>query len=78
MISEPKRNLVVRKQMLEDLIASIREGAAVLRGERKPSRRFVFNCSEARRPSGPAARAVEHHCERTEIGDQSDPPDVTP
>ena len=36
----------MKKQMFEDLIGGIREGAAILRGERKPSRRFAFGSSE--------------------------------
>lgn len=31
----------MKKQMFEELLGSVREGGAFLRGERKPSRRIV-------------------------------------
>jgi putative transcriptional regulator len=36
------------KKMFEELLGSVREGGAILRGERKPSRRFVVEASGVR------------------------------
>jgi putative transcriptional regulator len=33
----------VKKEMFEELLDSVREGGAILRGEKKPSRRTVFH-----------------------------------
>ena len=32
----------MKKEMFEELLSSVREGGAILRGEKKPSRRMVF------------------------------------
>ncbi len=38
----------MKKENFDKLVASLREGAAVLRGEKKPSRRFVVEKQEVR------------------------------
>ena len=38
----------MRKEMFEELLDSVREGGAILRGDRKPSRRMVFPPSGVR------------------------------
>ena len=38
----------MRRQMFEELLGSVREGGAILRGEKKPSRRFVIGASGVR------------------------------
>lgn len=36
------------KTMFQELLGSVREGGAILRGERKPSRRFVVEAPQVR------------------------------
>ena len=43
----------MKKELFEELLASVREGGAIMRGERKPSR--VFSVEE------PDARAIREH-----------------
>jgi putative transcriptional regulator len=38
----------VKKQMFEELLGSVREGGAILRGERKPSRHIAIPASGVR------------------------------
>jgi putative transcriptional regulator len=38
----------VKKQMFQDLLGSVREAGAILRGEKKPSRRSVVRSSSVR------------------------------
>ena len=38
----------MKKQMFEELLGSVREGGAFLRGERKPSRRIVIRSTGVR------------------------------
>jgi putative transcriptional regulator len=38
----------MRKQMFDELLGSVREGGAILRGEKKPSRRVVIGASGVR------------------------------
>jgi putative transcriptional regulator len=38
----------VKKQMFEELLGSVREAGAILRGNRKPSRRCVIQASSVR------------------------------
>jgi putative transcriptional regulator len=38
----------MKAKMFEELLESVREGGAILRGERKPSRRFEFRSSAIR------------------------------
>ena len=38
----------MKKQMFEELLASVREAGAIRRGQRKPSRRFVIGSSGVR------------------------------
>lgn len=38
----------MKKQMFEELLGSVREGGAILRGERKPARRTVIPASSVR------------------------------
>lgn len=38
----------MKKQLFDDLVASIRESGAIHRGEVQPSRRFVFNAEDVR------------------------------
>jgi putative transcriptional regulator len=38
----------VKKEMFEELLGSVREGGAILRGEKRPSRRKVFRLSGVR------------------------------
>lgn len=38
----------MKKEMFEELLGSIREGGAILRGEQKASRRFVINAGGVR------------------------------
>jgi putative transcriptional regulator len=46
----------MKERMFEELLASVREGGSILRGERKPSRRAVIG--------GPGVRAIR---ERTRL-----------
>jgi len=47
-IGRRERSSAVKKQMFEDLLASIREAGEILRGRRKPSRRTVIRASGVR------------------------------
>jgi len=38
----------MKARMFEELLGSIREGGAILRGRKKPSRRFVFEAAGVR------------------------------
>ena len=38
----------MKTKMFEDLLTSVREGGAILRGEKEPSRRFVVEASGVR------------------------------
>ncbi len=38
----------MKAKMFEELLASVREGGAILRGEKNPSRRFVVEASKVR------------------------------
>ena len=38
----------MKTRMFEDLLTSIREGGAILRGRKRPSRRFVINAASVR------------------------------
>jgi len=38
----------MKKQMFEELLGSVREGGAILRGQKKPSRRMVVGASTVR------------------------------
>jgi len=38
----------MKKEMFEELLGSIREGGAILRGQKKPSRRIVVSASGVR------------------------------
>jgi hypothetical protein len=42
----------MKKQMFEELLGSLREGGAILRGQKKPSRRILIRKSEVRREIG--------------------------
>ena len=39
----------MKKELWNDLVASVKEAGAIHRGERKPSRRFVFEAEDVRR-----------------------------
>jgi putative transcriptional regulator len=38
----------MKKELFDELLESVREGGAILRGEREPSRRFVFEEPDVR------------------------------
>lgn len=38
----------MKEEMFEELLASVREGGAILRGERSPSRTFTFETPDVR------------------------------
>jgi putative transcriptional regulator len=38
----------MKAKMFEELLESVREGGAILRGQKKPSRRFVINAAGVR------------------------------
>ena len=38
----------MKAKIFEELLASVREGGAILRGEKKPSRRFLVEASKVR------------------------------
>jgi putative transcriptional regulator len=38
-----KRSLAMKKEIFEELLGSVREGGAILRGQKKPSRQTVFH-----------------------------------
>ena len=38
----------MKKQMFDELLSSVREGGAILRGQKKPSRRFEIRASGVR------------------------------
>jgi hypothetical protein len=42
------RNKAMKKQMFEELLGSVREAGAILRGRKKPSRRTVIRSSGVR------------------------------
>jgi len=41
----------MKKQMFEELLGSVREAGAILRGRQKPSRRIVIRSSTRRAPA---------------------------
>jgi putative transcriptional regulator len=43
----------MKKELFDDLLESVREGGAILRGEREPSRRFAFEEPEVQSLSLP-------------------------
>jgi len=43
-----KRSSAVKRQMFEELLGSVREAGAILRGQQKPSRRMVIGSSGVR------------------------------
>jgi len=42
----------MEKEVFDELLESMREGGAILRGEREPSRRFIIEEPEVRVQSG--------------------------
>jgi putative transcriptional regulator len=94
----------MKKETVEALLGSVREGRAIPCGQKKPSRRIVIGSSgvrairertslsqsefadligvsiktlqnweqDRRRPTGPAAAAVEHHRPRASVGSEGD------
>ena len=49
----------MRKELFEDLIESVKEGGAILRGEKKPSREFHFPPTERHEPERRFAICVQ-------------------
>jgi hypothetical protein len=51
--------------MFEELLGSVREAGAILRGQQKPSRRIVIRTSKLgtgpAAPHGPGSRIIAHH-----------------
>jgi putative transcriptional regulator len=43
-----KRNSAMKRRTFDELLGSVREGGAILRGRQKPSRRFVIRSSGVR------------------------------
>jgi putative transcriptional regulator len=43
----------MKKKLFDELLESVREGGAILRGEREPSRRFAFEERDVRSLSLP-------------------------
>jgi putative transcriptional regulator len=42
-------NNLVKEEMFAELIASVKEGGSILRGDKEPSRRFHLNCPDIKR-----------------------------
>jgi DNA-binding transcriptional regulator YiaG len=77
----------MKPKMFEELLGSVHEGGAILRGQKKPSRRFEVGPSRIRaireRTSLSQSKfatlvgAFENHCVRAAAGGEGDSPDVS-